>query len=67
MTLIEDETQQEYIVHLPEDVELPTDGEHIAVHFNGVIALSLPAQLSALRGTSSPMRKCARNNEQTLI
>lgn len=48
VTLIEDETQQEYIVHLPEDVELPTDGEHIAVHFNGVIALSLPAQLSAL-------------------
>lgn len=48
VTLIEDETQQEYIVHLPEDVELPTEGEHIAVHFNGVIALSLPAQLSAL-------------------
>lgn len=48
VTLIEDETQQEYIVHLPEDVELPTDGEHIAVHFNGVIAMSLPAQLSAL-------------------
>lgn len=48
VTLIEDETQQEYIVHLPEDVELPTEGEHIAVHFNGVIAMSLPAQLSAL-------------------
>lgn len=35
-------------MHLPEDVELPTEGEHIAVHFTGVIAMSLPAQLSAL-------------------
>ena len=38
----------ESLAHLPEDVELPTEGEHIAVHFNGVIAMSLPAQLSAL-------------------
>lgn len=48
VTLIEDETQQEYIVHLPEDVELPTEGEHIAVHFNGAVTMSLPAQLGAL-------------------
>ena len=57
VTLIEDETQQEYIVHLPEDVELPTEGEHIAVHFNGVIAMSLPAQLSALAWDVIPSKE----------
>ena len=48
VTLIADDTQQEYIVHLPEDLALPAEGEHIAVHFNGVVTMSLPAQLGAL-------------------
>lgn len=48
VTLIEDETQQEYIVHLPDDLELPVEGEHIAVHFNGAVTMSLPPQLGAL-------------------
>lgn len=48
VTLIADDTRQEYIVHLPEDLALPAEGEHIAVHFNGVVTMSLPAQLGAL-------------------
>ena len=48
VTPIEDETQQEYIVHLPDDLELPVEGEHIAVYFNGAVTMSLPAQLGAV-------------------
>lgn len=48
ITLIEDETQQEYIVNMAEDAVLPVEGEHIAVHFNGAVTMSLPAQIGAL-------------------
>lgn len=48
ITLIEDETQQEYIVNMAEDAVLPVAGEHIAVHFNGAVTMSLPAQIGAL-------------------
>ncbi len=48
ITLVDDSTQQERIIHIPEDLSMPVADEHITVHYDGTIALSLPAQLSAL-------------------
>jgi hypothetical protein len=48
ITLVEDDTHQEYIVHIPADLAMPVADEHITVHYDGTVTLSLPAQLSAL-------------------
>ena len=48
ITLVEDDTRQEYIVHIPADLAMPVADEHITVHYDGTVTLSLPAQLSAL-------------------
>lgn len=48
ITLVEDDTHQEYIVHIPAALAMPVADEHITVHYDGTVTLSLPAQLSAL-------------------
>ncbi|MBR6788139.1 MAG: hypothetical protein IKM26_09510 [Clostridia bacterium] len=46
--LMETELHGVVMVRLPEDIILPTLEEHVRVHFNGVMTLSLPGQINAL-------------------
>ena len=46
--LMETELHGIVMVRLPEDIILPTIEEHVRVHFNGVMTLSLPGQINAL-------------------
>lgn len=46
--LMETELHGIVMVRLPEDIILPTPEEHVRIHFNGVMTLSLPGQINAL-------------------
>lgn len=46
--LMETELHGVIMVRLPEDIILPTVEEHVRIHFNGVMTLSLPGQINAL-------------------
>lgn len=46
--LMETELHGIVMVRLPEDIILPTLEEHVRIHFNGVMTLSLPGQINAL-------------------
>ena len=45
--LLNTDTIGDVIVHLPEGMSAPVVGMHVRVYFNGVMALSLPGQITA--------------------
>lgn len=46
--LMETELHGLVMVRVPEEIILPTIDEHVLVHFNGMMTLSLPGQINAL-------------------
>jgi len=46
--LMETEVQGIVMVRLPEGLRMPNVDEHVRIHFNGVMTLSLPGQINAL-------------------
>ncbi len=51
---LDTETLGQVIVHIPDDMALPALNEQILVHYDGVMTLSLPGQISALMIESVP-------------
>ena len=45
--LMETEVQGLVMVRLPENLRMPNVDEHVRVHFNGVMTMSLPGQINA--------------------